>query len=144
MNYMLVIVAIVVSGLMAMPAQAAPAITAVALTNGQWRLDWDTPTNAFIVEQSSSLQNWTNVAVCSGSSTGVVSSTVTVDTGSASTVYFRLRFGLQVQPSIDAALDAELRSAIGTKQVPTNEIYDVELAALSSCFSGRNWCGTVS
>lgn len=106
------------------------AITTLTVSNDTVCLTWDTVTNRFIVESSTSLVNWASSVLCSGSSTGNSSDRISFAAGGAPVAFYRLTFGLEVVHFVDSDLWTTVYGAISDKMSPTNEIYDTEVETI--------------
>ena len=113
---------------------SAPAITNVTVGGGNALLQWDVPTNRFIVETITALTDTT--WQCTASSAGSTASSISASLGNASNVFYRLQFGLQVVNFPDTNLEKAVRSAITSKHSPTNKIYDVDLYGIVTFTAG--------
>ncbi len=112
----------------------APVITNFSIAGVNADLEWDIPTNRFIVEQSFSLT--TGTWSCVGSSTGFTKNAILVPLPDVAVAFFRMHFGLQVVRFPDHKIESAVRRAIQEKHQPTNEVYDVDLVGLTNLQAG--------
>lgn len=106
-------------------------ITSAAFSGDLVLLEWEPPTNRFIVEQAPVL---TGEYLCVASSTSTVASSIQVGSNSAAAMFFRLRHGLQVAVIPDPQLSATMKGLISYKHSPTNKYYDVDFAGITNLF----------
>ena len=105
-----------------------PAITGITCSTNSVALQWDIPTNRFIVERFDSLME---PSLCWASSTGATQDAIEMQVGQATSLFFRLQFGLQTVAFLDPNLTSAVRDAISAKHLPTNAIYDIDLIGIT-------------
>ncbi len=106
-----------------------PEITGIAVSSNTVRLEWQPPTNKYIIEEFSSLLD---ASLCTASSTGTVDSSTSVSTEGKTQVFYRVRFGLEVFQFPDPNLHQGVLLSLNPKYPPVNEIYDIELPQAQS------------
>ena len=118
------------ASLVSAPGAETPELTGVTVQGGSVRLVWGAGLDRYIVER---FVPGHEEPVAVGTSSSVVDYAATVAIPSDSRAFFRLRSGLQAVRLTDAALEAAVRSNVGSaKTGPTNWLYDADVAGLTN------------